>query len=133
MCKSPLHSFLRALPKCEHHIHLEGSLEPELLFELAAKNNIALPASEDPAFESVVSLKSRYQHFKNLDDFLGYYYIGMSALVDGSDFESLAFTYFSKAASQGVRHAEVFFDPQAHTSRGIKLDTLVVCTKPSCP
>ncbi|KAK7753825.1 adenine deaminase [Diatrype stigma] len=125
MCNTTFHSFLRALPKCEHHIHLEGSLEPELLFELAAKNNIVLPVSEDPAFESVNSLKSRYEQFKNLDDFLGYYYIGMSALVDLSDFESLAFTYFSKAASQGVRHAEVFFDPQAHTSRGIELATLV--------
>ncbi len=125
MCNTPLHSFLEALPKCEHHIHLEGSLEPELLFELAAKNGITLPVSDDPAFKSASSLRRRYGAFKNLDDFLEYYYIGMSTLVDGSDFENLAFTYFSKAASQGVRHAEVFFDPQAHTGRGIELVTLV--------
>ncbi|KAI1506733.1 adenosine deaminase [Biscogniauxia marginata] len=125
MCQTPLHPFLAALPKCEHHLHLEGSLEPELLLELAGKNNITLPASTDPAFESVETLRERYKSFKNLDDFLGYYYIGMSVLLTVSDFEALAYTYFSKAASQNVRHAEVFFDPQAHTSRGVDLATLV--------
>ncbi|KAI1374737.1 adenosine deaminase [Hypoxylon crocopeplum] len=125
MCKTSLHAFLAALPKAEHHMHLEGSLEPELLFELAAKNHVTLPASTDPAFASPESLRKRYEHFQNLDDFLGYYYIGMSVLVDGSDFEALAYAYFAKAASQNVRHAEVFFDPQAHTSRGVELSTIV--------
>ncbi|KAI1635460.1 adenosine deaminase [Biscogniauxia mediterranea] len=121
MCRTPLHPFLAALPKCEHHLHLEGTLEPELLFELARKNNITLPASTDPAFGSAETLLARYKAFKNLDDFLGYYYIGMSVLLHASDFEALAYAYFSKAASQSVRHAEVFFDPQAHASRGVDL------------
>jgi adenosine deaminase len=67
MCKSPLHDLLVALPKCEHHMHLEGSLSPELLFELAAKNNITLPA-DDPAFASVAALYARYAQFTGLDD-----------------------------------------------------------------
>lgn len=125
MCNTPLHAFLAALPKAEHHMHLEGSLEPELLFELAAKNRITLPLSSDAAFASPASLRARYEAFQNLDDFLGYYYIGMSVLVDAADFEALAYAYFAKAASQGVRHAEVFFDPQAHTDRGVELATIV--------
>ncbi|CAJ2511949.1 Uu.00g075740.m01.CDS01 [Anthostomella pinea] len=125
MCQTPLHGFLAALPKCEHHLHLEGTLEPELLFQLAAKNNITLPASKDAAFASIASLKDRYQRFQNLDDFLGYYYIAMSALLDAGDFEALAYAYFAKAASQNVRHAEVFFDPQAHTERGVAFATVV--------
>ncbi|KAI1389222.1 adenosine deaminase [Hypoxylon trugodes] len=125
MCKTPLHGFLAALPKAEHHIHLEGSLEPELLFELAIKNNITLPISTDSAFASIESLRERYQNFRSLDDFLGYYYIGMSILINESDFEALAYAYFTKAASQNVRHAEVFFDPQAHITRGIELSTIV--------
>ncbi|KAI1769795.1 adenosine deaminase [Hypoxylon cercidicola] len=124
MCNTALHTFLEALPKAEHHMHLEGSLEPELLFQLAAKHNVTLPSSTDPAFASPESLRRRYETFQNLDDFLGYYYIGMSVLVDGSDFEALAYAYFTKAASQNVRHAEVFFDPQAHTSRGVELSTI---------
>lgn len=67
MCKSPLHPLLAALPKCEHHMHLEGSLSPELLFELAAKNKITLP-QDDPAFESVEALYARYDRFSSLDD-----------------------------------------------------------------
>ncbi|KAI1456454.1 adenosine deaminase [Annulohypoxylon moriforme] len=125
MCNTSLHAFLAALPKAEHHMHLEGSLEPELLFELAAKNGITLPVATDAAFVSAESLRKRYEVFENLDDFLGYYYIGMSVLLDGSDFEALAYAYFTKAASQNVRHAEVFFDPQAHTSRGVELSTIV--------
>ncbi|KAI1098968.1 adenosine deaminase [Jackrogersella minutella] len=129
MCNTSLHAFLAALPKAEHHMHLEGSLEPELLFELAAKNKITLPVATDPVFASAESLRRRYETFENLDDFLGYYYIGMSVLIDGSDFEALAYAYFTKAASQNVRHAEVFFDPQAHTSRGVELSTIVESVK----
>ncbi|KAI0143036.1 adenosine deaminase [Xylariaceae sp. FL1272] len=125
MCKGPLHPFLAALPKCEHHIHLEGSLEPDLLFALAAKNGIALPSSTDAAFTSIQTLLKRYEAFANLDDFLGYYYIGMSVLLEESDFEDLAYAYFRKAASQCVRHAEVFFDPQAHLGRGVTFETVV--------
>jgi adenosine deaminase len=122
MCQ--LHDFLAALPKCEHHLHIEGTLEPELLFQLAKKNGIALP-TDDPAFASIETLHTRYRNFSNLDDFLGYYYIAMSALIDASDFEDLAYAYFAKAASQSVRHVEMFVDPQAHISRGVAFATVV--------
>jgi adenosine deaminase len=126
MCPSPLHAFLAALPKCEHHLHLEGCLSPDLLFKLAAKNNIALPSpSSDPAYESPETLNERYQHFSNLDDFLAYYYRAMAVLIHESDFEMLAWEYFTTAAKDGVRHAEVFFDPQSHTERGIAFETVV--------
>ncbi|KAL8771005.1 MAG: hypothetical protein Q9209_003424 [Squamulea sp. 1 TL-2023] len=120
MCKSPLHCFLVALPKCEHHMHLEGSLSPNLLFSLAQRNHIDLPSpQDDPAFASPDALLQRYSHFASLDDFLHYFFIGISTLVTARDFEELALEYFKRADSDGVVHAEVFFDPQAHTSRGI--------------
>lgn len=131
MCKSDLHPFLAALPKCEHHIHLEGSLEPILLFTLAARNAIALP-TEDPAFHSSASLLDRYTRFSSLDDFLHYYFIGMSCLIHESDFEQLAFEYFTKARDDGVVHAEVFFDPEAHTARGVAYETVVVGFTRAC-
>ena len=119
-----MHSLLRELPKCEHHIHLEGALTPQLLFDLAAKNNVQLP-EDDPAFTSIESLLDRYQHFTSLDDFLHYYYIGMSALRTAPDFEALALDYFRHAHADGVVHAEVFFDPQAHLSRGVSYGTIL--------
>ncbi|ROW03996.1 hypothetical protein VSDG_00866 [Cytospora chrysosperma] len=126
MCKHALHNFLAALPKCEHHMHLEGSLSPELLFQLSERNNIPLPSvSEDPAFASVATLYERYSNFTSLDDFLHYYYIGFTVLIHESDFEALAYAYFEKASGQGVRHAEVFFDPQVHVNRGIAYETVV--------
>lgn len=125
MCQTQLHGFLSELPKCEHHIHIEGSLEPDLLFQLAEKNKVKLPREKDAAFESPDSLKERYTRFKSLDDFLGYYYIGMSVLVTASDYEDLAWAYFSKVAGQGLKHAEIFFDPQAHLSRGVGYGTLM--------
>lgn len=125
MCLSPLHDLLCSLPKVEHHCHLEGTLEPSLLFTLAARNNITLPMDDDPSFTSVKTLLQRYRQFTSLDDFLHYYFIGMSVLITSDDFESLAYTYFQKAHSQGVLHAEVFFDPQAHTARGVPYDTIV--------
>ncbi|KAK5707826.1 adenine deaminase [Elasticomyces elasticus] len=123
MCKSELHSFLQQLPKCEHHLHLEGALTPQLLFSLAAKNHIQLP-KDDPAYASPETLVERYRKFDSLDDFLGYYYIGMSVLLHAEDFEALAWDYFEHAANDGVLHAEVFFDPQAHTSRGVSYDVV---------
>jgi adenosine deaminase len=127
MCKSSdIHGFLQALPKCEHHLHIEGSLSPTLLFHLAQINNITLPSpSIDPAFASPAALNERYENFSSLDDFLHYYFIGMSVLLSSADFESLAYEYFSHAHADGVHHAEIFFDPQAHTSRGITYDTVV--------
>ncbi|KAL9129472.1 MAG: hypothetical protein Q9217_002068 [Psora testacea] len=125
MCKSPLHPFLLALPKCEHHIHLEGALEPSLLYTLAARNDIALPStSDDPSFASSSTLLDRYNRFTSLDDFLHYYFIGMSYLIKPQDFEDLAWSYFQRAKADGVVHAEVFFDPQAHTNRGVRYETV---------
>ncbi|KAF2196558.1 adenosine deaminase [Delitschia confertaspora ATCC 74209] len=131
MCKTSLHDFLRRLPKCEHHIHLEGALTPSLLFQLAKKNRISLP-KDDKAFISPHSLLARYARFSSLDDFLGYYYIGMSVLVHEADFEALAWDYFQHASTDGVHHAEVFFDPQAHTSRGIAYTTVLSGFRNAC-
>ncbi|CAO2649119.1 Nn.00g100680.m01.CDS01 [Neocucurbitaria sp. VM-36] len=126
MCKSPLHNFLAELPKCEHHLHLEGCLSPALLFQLAAKNNIALPSpDEDPAYQSPTTLARRYEYFENLEDFLQCYYRGIAVLVTQDDFEMLAWEYFTTARRDGVRHAEVFFDPQSHTDRGVAFHTVV--------
>jgi adenosine deaminase len=124
MCKSSLHPLLSVLPKCEHHTHLEGCLDPPLLFRLSAANSISLP-STDSAFASPNALLERYSRFTSLADFLHYYFIGMSVLLHASDFEALAWSYFTTAHAQGVIHAEVFFDPQAHTSRGVAYSTVV--------
>lgn len=107
-------------------MHVEGSLSPELLFALAAKNNIALPpASTDPAYASPATLRARYERFTSLDDFLAYYYAGMRVLVTEADFEALAAAYLERAHAAAVRHAELSFDPQAHTERGVALATVV--------
>ncbi|TKA75590.1 hypothetical protein B0A55_06354 [Friedmanniomyces simplex] len=124
MCKSGIHPLLQRLPKCEHHIHLEGALTPQVLFTLAAKNRIELP-TDDPAFASPEGLVERYREFDSLDDFLHYYYIGMSVLLDAGDFETLAWDYFTHAAADGVAHCEVFMDPQAHMGRGIGYDVVL--------
>lgn len=105
-------------------MHLEGALTPTVLFTLAKRNNISLP-SDDDAFASAKALTARYDRFTCLDDFLGYYYIGMSVLVHSHDFEDLAMDYFTHAAADGVAHAEVFFDPQAHISRGVSYETVL--------
>jgi adenosine deaminase len=133
MCKSTLHNLLAALPKCEHHLHLEGCLSPSLTFQLAAKNNITLPsASVDPAYASPEALADRYNHFVDLNSFLGYYYRALDVLITQDDFEMLGWEYFTTAARDGVKHAEVFFDPQSHTARGIKLDTVVAGFNAAC-
>ena len=131
MCNSPLHPFLLALPKCEHHLHLEGALSPSLLFDLASRNTIELP-QDDAAFSSPISLLARYERFTSLDDFLHYYFVGMSTLVSEKDFRDLAWSYFEKASEQGVKHAEVFFDPQAHTDRGIAFETVLGGFEAAC-
>lgn len=105
-------------------MHLEGALTPELLFNLAKDNSITLP-QDDPAFRSIAALYERYQNFTSLDDFLHYYYIGMSCLITEHDFESLAWDYFQHASRDGVVHSEVFFDPQAHLSRGVPYSTVL--------
>lgn len=123
MCKSPLHGFLTATPKVENHLHIEGTLEPSLLFTLAAKNHISLP--QDPSWASPAALKARYEQFTCLDDFLHYLYTGATVLVTASDFEDLAWAYFLKAASMNIRHVEVSFDPQMHTVRGVSYDDII--------
>lgn len=116
------HKFLHELPKCEHHVHLEGTLSPDLLFTLAKRNNIELP----PHFPSNVELcNDRYDNFTDLQDFLDHYYIGMSVLIKEQDFEDLAYEYFVKAKNDGLHHSETFFDPQGHVERGIPIETVV--------
>jgi len=113
-----LHALIDRLPKCELHIHIEGSLEPELMFKLAARNNIKLP------YASVDDLRRAYR-FTQLQDFLDIYYRGMSVLVTEQDFFDLAWAYLTRAKADNVRHVEMFFDPQGHTSRGVAFATVV--------
>ena len=100
------------LPKVEMHVHIEGTLEPEMMVALAARNGITLP------HHSVVDLRAAYR-FTSLQSFLDLYYQGASVLLTAQDFEDLMYAYLSRAAVDGVRHAEIFFDPQTHTGRGI--------------
>lgn len=107
-----LAEFIRGLPKAELHLHIEGSLEPELMFELARRNNITLP------FKSVEEVRAAYA-FSNLQDFLDIYYQGADILRTEEDFKDLALAYFRRVAADGCRHVELFFDPQTHTDRGV--------------
>jgi adenine deaminase len=113
-----LATFIEGMPKAELHLHLEGTLEPELKFELAARNGLDLP------YGSVEEMRAAYD-FDDLPSFLAVYYEGMSVLLTEQDFHDLAMAYFRKARSQNVVYAEVFFDPQAHTTRGIPFATVV--------
>lgn len=113
-----LTEWLRALPKAELHLHLEGTLEPEMMFDLAGRNGIRLP------FRDVADIRAAYE-FNRLDDFLAIYYQGMSVLQQERDFFELTFAYLQRAAADGVRHVEVFFDPQGHTSRGVPFDAVI--------
>jgi adenosine deaminase len=106
------------IPKVELHVHLEGTLEPELAFRLAARNGIALP------FESVDAMRAAY-NFSDLQSFLDVYYAACSVLVAREDFRELAVAYLTRAAADGVRHVEPFFDPQTHTERGIAMEVVV--------
>jgi adenine deaminase len=111
-------TLIKRLPKCELHIHIEGSLEPELMFALARRNGIRL------RYPSVEALRQAYQ-FRNLQDFLDIYYQGMSVLITEQDFHDLAWAYLERAHAENVRHVEMFFDPQGHTSRGIPFATVI--------
>jgi adenosine deaminase len=111
-------SLIQQLPKCELHIHIEGSLEPELMFALAQRNGIRLP------YDSIEAVRRAYS-FRNLQDFLDIYYQGMSVLITEQDFYDLAFAYLRRAHADNVRHVEMFFDPQGHTGRGIAFATVV--------
>jgi adenosine deaminase len=111
-------SFLHGLPKAELHIHVEGSLEPELMFELGRRNGVEAP------YASVEEARRAYQ-FEDLQSFLDLYYRGIAVLETERDFYDLALDYLRKAAAQNVRHAEIFFDPQAHTERGVSFETVI--------
>jgi adenosine deaminase len=111
-------ALIKRLPKCELHIHIEGSLEPELMFALARRNGIKLP------YASVDAVRQAYQ-FRQLQDFLDIYYRGMSVLLTEQDFYDLAWAYLKRARDDNVRHVEMFFDPQGHTARGIAFSVVV--------
>jgi len=110
--------FVEGLPKAELHLHIEGTLEPDMMFRLAARNEITLP------YPSVEALRSAYQ-FEKLQDFLDLYYQGMGVLRTEEDFYDLAWAYLEKARAQNILHAEIFFDPQGHTTRGIAFETVI--------
>jgi adenine deaminase len=118
MLAPALKTFIEGLPKAELHIHIEGSLEPELMFALAARNGLRLD------FDSVAELRRAYT-FADLQSFLDIYYEGARVLVQAEDYFDLAWAYLEKARAQNVRHAEIFFDPQTHTNRGIPFETIL--------
>ncbi len=115
---SKLTSFIDGLPKCELHVHIEGTLEPGMKFQLAKRNNVKLP------YKSEKTLKAAYD-FDDLPSFLAVYYEGMSVLLAERDFFDVTHAYLRKAHSQNVRYTEMFFDPQAHTARGVAFDTVI--------
>ncbi|MHA6799776.1 adenosine deaminase [Bounagaea algeriensis] len=106
------------LPKAELHVHIEGTMEPELVFELARRNDVELP------YDSVADLRARYR-FADLPSFLDIYYANMAVLRTEQDFRDLAQSYLDGSAANGVRHAEIFFDPQAHRARGVDMSAIV--------
>jgi adenosine deaminase len=116
--RSRLPELLRAMPKAELHLHIEGTLEPELMFELAKKNGVAL------GYPSVEALRAAYS-FSDLQSFLDIYYAGASVLLHASDFEAMAMAYYARAAADNVVHAELFFDPQTHTARGVPIANVI--------
>jgi adenosine deaminase len=113
-----VHEFIEGLPKAELHLHIEGTLEPELMFELGRRNGMALP------YATVEALRRAYE-FSDLQSFLDIYYQGAGVLRTRQDFFDMTLAYFRKASSQNVRHAEIFFDPQTHTHRGIAMETVI--------
>jgi adenine deaminase len=118
-------AFIAGLPKAELHLHIEGTLEPELMFELAARNGVTLP------FRSVEELRAAYA-FRNLQEFLDLYYRGTDVLRTERDFYELTAAYLARAAAQTVRHAELFFDAQAHTRRGVQFATVIGGIRRAC-
>jgi adenine deaminase len=110
--------FARDLPKAELHLHIEGTLEPDLMFELARRNGVNLP------YASVEDVRRAYV-FRDLQSFLDIYYAGCQVLLKEQDFYDLTLAYLTRAAGQGVRHAEIFFDPQTHSDRGVPFETVV--------
>lgn len=120
-----LEQYLRALPKAELHLHIEGTLEPELMFALAERNGVALP------WRSIEETRAAYA-FSDLQSFLDLYYAGAAALIHEEDFYDLAMAYFERAHADGVVHAELFFDPQTHTARGVAFATVLDGLERAC-
>ena len=120
-----LPDLLRSMPKAELHIHIEGSLEPELIFALAARNAMAL------AYPDVEALRAAYA-FSDLQSFLDIYYAGAGVLRTEQDFFDLAWAYLERAAADNVVHAEIFFDPQTHTERGVPIETVILGLARAC-
>ena len=116
--RDELPALLREMPKCELHMHIEGSLEPELIFALAQRNGIAIP------YASVEALRAAYA-FTDLQSFLDIYYAGASVLLKEEDFFDMAMAYFHRAKADNVVHAELFFDPQTHTDRGVPFQVVI--------
>lgn len=116
---------IRALPKAELHVHIEGTFEPELMFAIAQRNQIQIP------YKSVEEVKQAY-NFHNLQSFLDIYYAGANVLVHEQDFYDLAWAYFEKCAEDHVVHTEMFFDPQTHTDRGVAFSTVIGGLKRAC-
>ena len=110
--------FIQELPKAELHLHIEGSLEPELMFSLAERNQVKIP------YKTVDEVKEAY-HFSNLQSFLDIYYAGASVLIQEQDFYDLTWAYLEKCSRENVKHVEIFFDPQTHTDRGIAFETVI--------
>jgi len=115
----------RAIPKAELHIHIEGSLEPELIFALAQRNGVAL------AYPSVQALRAAYA-FTDLQSFLDIYYAGASVLLTAQDFHDMAWAYFLRAKADNVVHSEIFFDPQTHTARGVPMAAVIEGLSGAC-
>tara|TARA_Y100001970_G_scaffold290539_1_gene424607 strand:- start:1431 stop:2432 length:1002 start_codon:yes stop_codon:yes gene_type:complete len=111
-------NFIKKVPKTELHLHIEGSLEPELMFKLSKRNKIEIP------FKSIEEIKSAY-NFSNLDSFLKIYYEGSNVLITEKDFFDLTWEYILKCKRDNIVHTEIFFDPQSHTERGVEFDTVI--------
>lgn len=121
----PMEKFIQNLPKAELHLHIEGTLEPELLFKIAQRNAISIP------YKNVEELRKAYE-FDCLQDFLDIYYQGAKVLLTEQDFYDLTYAYFEKCAIQNVRHTEIMFDPQTHTERGVSFETVITGISKAC-
>ncbi len=113
-----IENFIKKVPKSELHLHIEGSLEPELMFKLSKRNKVEIP------FKSIEEIKSAY-NFSNLDSFLKIYYEGSNVLISEEDFFDLTWEYILRCKQDNIVHAEIFFDPQSHTERGIEFNTVL--------
>jgi len=125
IARERLPALLRRMPKAELHVHIEGTLEPELILRLAARNGVPL------AYASVEALRAAYA-FTDLQSFLDLYYAGASVLREERDFFDMAWAYLERAAADNVVHAEIFFDPQTHTARGVPIETVIVGLHHAC-